>query len=336
MFLSTVKVAMTTLLVAIVLLAGTGVVASQGSTPDAQENKLPTSTSDAQEKKSQASTPGPQTNAAVPSEGVPDTDKVRSCSDEIDDDRIQLARLKNGQMLNIEGRPRRAPRVGKGDREMIIHFDNYKTLEGEEKHSRGAPAVEDSLSVQEILTQFQRSRQQPATGPSMKQNWNVRMECLVKLMRIGPTAVPVLIDCLKDEKAPPYTRAFAAQALGLLADARARPTLVKAMEDKDRVVQLHAIKAVGRLGRLEAEPRYRKIAEEGNFQMTFALTRDDEPDMATVRRTLAQYDLSQIDAAQVGRAAPDFSLCDTTGKTHRLGEYRGQKVVVLVFLRQIW
>jgi hypothetical protein len=93
-------------------------------------------------------------------------------------------------------------------------------------------ALEDSLSVQEILTKFQEHRQQSSTNPSEKRNWKPRMECLVKLMRIGPAAVPILIGCLKDEKAPPTTRALAAQALGFLADARARPLLLQAIEDK--------------------------------------------------------------------------------------------------------
>ena len=34
-----------------------------------------------------------------------------------------------------------------------------------------------------------------------------------------------------------------------------------------------------------------------------------------------------------GQAAPDFELEDTTGKVFRLSNYRGNKVVVLAFLR---
>jgi len=34
-----------------------------------------------------------------------------------------------------------------------------------------------------------------------------------------------------------------------------------------------------------------------------------------------------------GQLAPDFELEDTTGKSHRLSDYRGQKVIVLAFLR---
>src|SRR5262249_26721469 len=121
-------------------------------------------------------------------------------------------------------------------------------------------AVEDSLSVQDILSQFQKHRQQSTTGPSRKQGLKLQMEGLVKLMKIGPAAVPVLIDCLKNEKEPPSTRALAARALGFLADARARPVLLQAIEDQDGSVQAEARKALGRLGRLKTTPKLRELA----------------------------------------------------------------------------
>jgi WD40 repeat protein len=76
----------------------------------------------------------------------------------------------------------------------------------------GRPGAGDRALVQGILARFQEQRQRPATGSSEKESWKVRMECLARLMKIGPAAVPVLIDRLKDEKASPYTRAHAAQA----------------------------------------------------------------------------------------------------------------------------
>jgi HEAT repeat protein len=87
------------------------------------------------------------------------------------------------------------------------------------------------------------------------------MECLVKLMRIGPAAVLVLIEFLKNENASPSTWAFAAQALGFLADARARPALLQAIEDKDGFVLAYALHALGRLGRLEATPKLREFID---------------------------------------------------------------------------
>lgn len=34
-----------------------------------------------------------------------------------------------------------------------------------------------------------------------------------------------------------------------------------------------------------------------------------------------------------GQIAPDFELDDTTGKAYRLSDFRGQRIVILAFLR---
>jgi HEAT repeat protein len=193
------------------------------------------------------------------------------------------------------------------------------------------------LSVQEILTRFQKHFQQSTTGPSVKHNLKLQMECLVKLMRIGSAAVPVLIDCLKNEKGPPCTRALAAQALGFLADARARPVLLQAIEDKDGLVKAHARKALGRLGRLEATPKLREVAGKdptisSYIDMMFVLTRDDEPNPEPIRQALRNYDLARMDSARLGKPAPDFTLADASGKTWSLRQFRGKQAVVLIFL----
>jgi HEAT repeat protein len=198
-------------------------------------------------------------------------------------------------------------------------------------------AAEDNLSVRELLIKFDKHHQQSTTGPSEKENLKLQMECMVKLMRIGPAAVPVLIECLKNEKAPPSTRALAAQALGFLADVRARPTLLQAIEDKDGLVRASALGALGRLGRLKATPKLLELAGKdptrGVYVGTmFVLTRDDEPNPEPIRKALAEYDLARMDSAQVGKPAPDFTLTDASGKTWRLRDCRGKKTVVLIFL----
>jgi len=38
-------------------------------------------------------------------------------------------------------------------------------------------------------------------------------------------------------------------------------------------------------------------------------------------------------SVDVGDTAPDFELRDSAGKTYKLSEYRGEKVVVLEFFR---
>jgi hypothetical protein len=197
--------------------------------------------------------------------------------------------------------------------------------------------LEDRLPAQEILTRFQKHHQQSSAARAAKQNLKLEMECLVKLARIGPGAVPVLIDCVKEGKAPPGTRALAAKALGFLADARARPVLLKAIEDKDGDVAASARLALGRLGRLKATPKLRELAGKdptrgAYFEIEFLLTRDDKPNPESVRKALRNYDVARMDSARLGKPAPDFTLTDTSGKTWRLRQFRGKKAVVLIFL----
>jgi HEAT repeat protein len=197
--------------------------------------------------------------------------------------------------------------------------------------------AEDSSSAREILTRFQEHRQQSTTGPLVKHNLKLEMECLVKLMRIGSAAVPVLVDCLKDKEEPPSTRALAAHALGFLADDRTRPVLLQAIEDKDGFVQAYSRKALGRLGRLQETPKLREVAgkdptRSAYIDMMFVLTRDDEPNPEPIRQALRNYDLARMDGARLGKPAPDFTLADASGKTWHLGQFRGKQAVVLIFL----
>jgi HEAT repeat protein len=168
-----------------------------------------------------------------------------------------------------------------------------------------------------------------------KRTWKTEMECQVALAKAGPATVPVLLDELKNGS--PESRAFAADALGFLGDASARPGLAQAVDDKEHLVRARAIRSLGRLGRLEGTPKYRQIADKDpsygiRFEMTFALTRDDQPDPGAIRKALSKYDLTRMDSAHRNQAAPDFELADTTGKTWRLSDFRGKKSVVLVFL----
>jgi hypothetical protein len=161
------------------------------------------------------------------------------------------------------------------------------------------------------------------------------MECLVTLAKAGPAAAPVLLDAFKTGS--PDSRNLVGQALVFLADASARTALEQAVEDKERDVRLYAIRSLGRLGRLEAKPKYRQIADKDpsagvRFEMIFALNRDDKPNPEVIRQTLSSYDLTRMDSAHLGKTAPDFALADTSGKTWHLNDFRGKKSVVLVFL----
>jgi hypothetical protein len=167
-------------------------------------------------------------------------------------------------------------------------------------------------------------------------DWKLRMEALVRLAKIGPAAAPVLVEALTDSK--PATREFAAQALVLFADSTAQPALERAVTDPKTGVRLYAIQALSMLGPL---PRTREneriLAEDPTTfgvrpMMAAALDRADRPNLAEMRKALAEYDLRNLDSARIGQTGPDFTLTDYTGKTVRLSQFRGKTVVVRFIL----
>jgi HEAT repeat protein len=167
-------------------------------------------------------------------------------------------------------------------------------------------------------------------------DWKARMEALVSLARIGPGAVPVLVEALKDGQ--PTTREFAAQALVLFADAKTRPALERALGDPKPGVRLYAIQALSMLGPLPRTKEHERILTDDPTvfgvrpMMAAALEREDRPNLAEMRKALASYDLSTMDSARIGELAPDFTLTDFTGKPYRLSQFRGQKTVVVRFI----
>jgi HEAT repeat protein len=208
-----------------------------------------------------------------------------------------------------------------------------RAQDGKKNQPEGAdPAAAARQAARDALARFEKPPKGVKAGT---RNWKIRMECLVALAKAGSASVPVLLDALKTGS--PESRALAGGALSFLADEKARPALEQSVEDKERDVRLYAIRALGRLGRLEAKPKYKQIADKDTsagvrFEMTFALTRDDKPDPGTIRKTLSRYDLTRMDSARLDKAAPDFALVDTSGKTWHLSDFRGKKSVVLVFL----
>jgi HEAT repeat protein len=166
-------------------------------------------------------------------------------------------------------------------------------------------------------------------------DWKVRMEALRSLAKIGPAAAPVLVKALKDGE--PATREFAAQALVLCGDAKTKPALERALADRQSTVRLYAIQALSMLGPLPRTEAYERILTRDPTvygvrpMMAAALEPGDRPNPAALRKALADYDLSLMDSARLGAAAPDFTLNDYMGKPVRLSQWRG-KTVVLRFI----
>ena len=191
---------------------------------------------------------------------------------------------------------------------------------------KAGPTAEARKIVHALVAQFDKG----------DPDWKVRMEALVSLAKIGPAAVPVLVEALKRESAE--TREFAAQALVLFADSSTRPALERALADAKPGVRLYAIQALSMLGPLPRnEQNERILANDPTFfgvrpMMAAALERTDRPNQAEMRKALAEYDLRNMDSARIGEVAPDFALTDFTGKPYRLSQFRGKKAVVLRFI----
>ena len=167
------------------------------------------------------------------------------------------------------------------------------------------------------------------------EDWRARMEALVRLAQIGSAAAPVLLEALQDSK--PATREFAAQALVLLAESTVQPALERALVDPTPGVRLYAIQALSMLGPLPRNKDNERIltTDPSIFgvrpMMAAALERTDRPNLAEMRKVLAEYDLRNLDSARLGQIAPDFTLTDHNGKTYRLSQFHG-KTVVLRFI----
>ena len=192
--------------------------------------------------------------------------------------------------------------------------------EAKKKPSEPSKAADATASAQKEALDALAKFQKEWTNSDRQRTWKVRMECLVRLVKVGPPAVPFLVQWTRLARSP-HHRAFAAQTLGFLADPSARPVLAEAAKQKNDIVPMFANGALERIDRLEATPKT-------SFSRTWGVKPDPEP----IRGAILEYDLARMDSAQVGKAAPDFALADTSGKTWRLSELKGKKTVVLVFL----
>ena len=78
--------------------------------------------------------------------------------------------------------------------------------------------------------------------------WKARMTAFQKLATIGENAIPASTESLSNGE--PEARIFAARALGLMADPKAKPALEVALKDKTPAVRLYALDALSVFGKL--------------------------------------------------------------------------------------
>jgi HEAT repeats len=164
--------------------------------------------------------------------------------------------------------------------------------------------------------------------------WKVRMQALHGMVVRGKEAIPTLLEALKSKDTP--RRVFAAQVLGFLApDVPHESLLEAAKNDPDAAVRLHAVDSLGMQGTKEVDlPALEKAEQSGDVRkhIGYARERAGQPLDPAVVQQLRNWNPSTIDAAAVGKAAPDFALKSATGETIRLTDFRGKSAVVLVFI----
>jgi HEAT repeat protein len=199
-------------------------------------------------------------------------------------------------------------------------------------------SLRDSKSAKEILDNFRRDWQaQPGyMRAADDRGWKGRMVALCELIKLGKDAVPALAEALDDKDAE--VRAFAAQALGFLADASVSGRMDRLLShDADPITRLYAADALGMGGGMKPKELYAKAEKEDankdvRAHVRFALERNGDRLPPSVQKLFTEFDQSKIDTARLGEPAPDFELTDALDKTYRLSDFRGKKAVVLVFI----
>ncbi len=189
-----------------------------------------------------------------------------------------------------------------------------------------------------ILLAFQRGWGRPhgddlAISPGA---WRARMTALCDLAKLGPEAIPLLLEALEDED--DEVRDLAAQASGYLGDRSMLDRLKQSVrEDPSAAVRIYASIALGSIGGDLPDDLTRDILRHDphimvRARLELALSRGEPTGETITRDRLVQYDLALMDTARVGAYAPDFVLNDLNGKPCRLSDFRGKKSVALVFV----
>jgi len=167
--------------------------------------------------------------------------------------------------------------------------------------------------------------------------WKSRLRARQALIAAGDDAIPVLIEALRSTETP--ARILAAETLGYLgAEVPVKDLLEAAASDSEPAVRLYAVDALGMLGHgVELEAELKSL--DGNERnrdvkrhIAYALERNSEPVPAELVKTVAEWNVNQMDTAAVGQPAPDFALESLTGATFSLSRFRGHNHVVLIFI----
>lgn len=165
-------------------------------------------------------------------------------------------------------------------------------------------------------------------------SWKSYSLALRQLVKIGDKAVPTLIAGCGDKNF--QVRALCARTLGFLGAKSATAKLIELLDDPQGPVAILAADALGQIqdpAGLQALEKAKTRLKNGDvlLHVNKGLERKT-PLEDDVRDQILKIDDKSIDSAKIGKAAPDFSLKDPSGKEWTLSQFKAKSAVIVVFM----
>lgn len=180
------------------------------------------------------------------------------------------------------------------------------------------------------------------SGDFTDESWKIRILAIRDLVALGKDAQTALEKALTHSNR--HVRHVSATVMGILRMDRAGDILIGTLQnDPDPIVRGQAAEALGQIRYAKARPILQKAArEDENIDVRhrcelavgkFDDTIENDRDLAEIWKTLDEKNFRQI---KVGEKAPDFELSDTDGKKWRLSDFRDKKTTVLIWIFADW
>ena len=173
-------------------------------------------------------------------------------------------------------------------------------------------------------------------------DWQVRLLAVRDLVRAGNKNMKEIVIGLADNSV--YVRQVCAMALGILKSNDAINSLEQIVrQDENTMVRSQAVIALGQIESKSSLGLLRNKqtsdpSRDVRHQCELAIYQIEKK-MGTTDKQLSAFlslDESTFNSVHTGNIAPDFQLEDTEGKEWKLGQFRNEKGVVLIWVFADW